>query len=88
MKNTIKIQLESGAEKDVPLDIITEYGMVCDIRELPPVAPYRDIFPKFVAGKKHCYIKIAPFNDTIYITKASIEKVYELMERKRNESSN
>lgn len=75
MKDTIKIQLESGAKKDVPLDLITERGTYCDVREIPPCAPYHDPFPKFVPSTKHCYIKVRPFNDMIYITPASLKEV-------------
>ena len=72
-ESIIKIQLESGAEKEIELDLITERGSICDVRELPPISP--DPFPKFVPSTKHCYIKVRPFNDTIYITPASLEEV-------------
>ena len=82
-ESIIKIQLESGAEKEIYLDLITEHGCICDVRELPPCAPYHDPFPKFVPSTKHCYIKVRPFNEIVFITEESLKQIHELKSCKK-----
>lgn len=76
MKDTIKIQLESGGEKDVPLDLIAEYGRKAPLVVIPPMPAHGQPFEQYRSGKPHCYIKLKPFNDILIITSASLEEVH------------
>ena len=75
-ENIIKIQLESGGEKEIDLDEINE----CDVIEIPPMAPYDQPFPEYRSGRPYCFIKVGPFNDVLIITRASLDEVHKRKE--------
>lgn len=80
-KDIIKIQLAGGGEKEIELDEINEYGVRCDVIEIPPMAPYDQPFPDYRSIRPYCFIKVGPFNDVLIITRASLDEV-----RKRKEA--
>ena len=71
---------------EVDLDLITEYGCYCVAKEIPICYPYRDIFPKYVAMGKICYIKIYPSSLEMYITPKSLERVYAAKKAEQDET--
>ena len=74
--STVTIQLLQVNEIEVDLDIITEYGCFSVAKEIPTCYPYRDIFPKYVAMGKTCYVKLYPSSLEMYITPESLKRVY------------
>lgn len=84
MKDTIKIQLESGGEKDIPLDLIAEYGMKASLVVIPPMPAHGQPFEQYRSGKPYYYIKVKPFNDMLIITRASLEEVHKRKEEKKH----
>jgi hypothetical protein len=74
-EDIIKIQLESGGEKEIDLYEINEFGVRCDVIEIPPKP-----FPDYRSGRPYCFIKVGPFNDVLIITRASLEEVYKRIE--------
>ena len=84
MKDTIKILLESGGEKDVPLDLIAEYGMEAPLVVIPPMPAHGQPFEQYRSGKPFCYIKVKPFNDMLIITRASLDEVHKRMKEKKH----
>ena len=79
-EDIIKIQLESGGEKEIDLYEINEYGVCCDVIEIPPMAPYDQPFPEYRSGRPYCFIKVGPFNDVLIITRASLDEVHKRKE--------
>jgi len=78
MKDTIKIQLESGAEKDIPLDFIIEYGSMCNVIDRTSCF---DTFQRLAPGRKHYFIRVLPHCDTIFISEESMREVVKLKEK-------
>lgn len=77
MKKTLTLELEGGGRKEFDLDLITEYGACCEVVTVPPIAGVSDQ-PTVRPGKRHCFVKVKPVNDTFYITKESLESIYAL----------
>lgn len=77
MKKTLTLELEGGGRKEFDLDAITEYGACCEVVTVPPIAGVSDL-PTVRPGKRHCFVKVKPVNDTFYITKEALESIYAL----------
>ena len=77
MKKTLTLELEGGGRKELDLDLITEYGSCCEIVTVPPIVGVSDL-PTVRPGKRHCFVKVKPVNDTFYITKEALESIYAL----------
>ena len=82
MKDTVKIQLESGGEKDLPLDLIAEFGRVAPLFTIPPM-PGGNGWPTYRSGKPYCFVKVRPFNEMLIITERSLYDVHAAVERRK-----
>lgn len=80
-RNTFKVHLEHGGERELDLGTVTEFGSILAMPQsyFSATNPWEPMV--HLSGKRNYYVPILPFGDYVFITKESLQEVAEALRR-------
>ena len=80
-RNTIKVRLDNGGERELDLDLVTEFGSILAAPQNYFYAGRPEAPMMHLSGNRSYYVRIRPFGDYVFITKESVQEVAEALRR-------
>ena len=80
-RNTFKVHLEHGGERDLDLDLVTEFGSIVAAPQSYFTATRPDQPMMHLSGRRSYYVRIHPYGDYVFITKESLRDVAEALRK-------